>query len=129
MTDRLRCPGCGLPTIEDSQENMTKEEMMCDTCHKKFFPEEIQIYWSLGCTWFGIKPNFHDDNAYCPFCDRICDNMDKKDWDESQEVYLVRHPGERDFCNWMTEGQCFKNEEIARDVFVRRLNANSNKSL
>ena len=31
-TDRLKCPNCGIPTIEDRQENITLEEYTCDSC-------------------------------------------------------------------------------------------------
>lgn len=29
---RLRCPSCGIPTIEDKQEDITEEERLCARC-------------------------------------------------------------------------------------------------
>ena len=35
MKDRLRCPGCGLPTIEDSAQDIKPEEALCAKCAKE----------------------------------------------------------------------------------------------
>lgn len=33
MSNRLRCPSCGIPTIEDSGEDITREEKLCEACY------------------------------------------------------------------------------------------------
>jgi hypothetical protein len=32
MNDRLRCPSCGMPTIEDHHDDVTAEEATCNRC-------------------------------------------------------------------------------------------------
>ena len=34
MSDRLKCPSCSMPTIED-REGVTEEEMLCDRCYEE----------------------------------------------------------------------------------------------
>jgi hypothetical protein len=42
MTDRLKCPSCGIPTVEDSQQDITEEEATCDSCHA--LDEDVKAY-------------------------------------------------------------------------------------
>ena len=34
MSERLKCPSCSMPTIEDKWEDVTEEEMLCDKCYE-----------------------------------------------------------------------------------------------
>lgn len=49
MTDRLRCPGCGVPTIEDRHEAVTDEEATCAKCASEWSgsqdPADPDNYW------------------------------------------------------------------------------------
>ena len=33
VSDRIKCPRCGIPTIEDDNEDVAYEEMLCDDCY------------------------------------------------------------------------------------------------
>jgi len=32
--DRLKCPNCGIPTIKDTNEDITKDEILCNACYE-----------------------------------------------------------------------------------------------
>ena len=35
MSERLKCPSCSMPTIEDKWgESVTEEEMLCNNCYE-----------------------------------------------------------------------------------------------
>jgi hypothetical protein len=40
LTDREKCPSCGMPTIIAFNEGLTTEERMCQACYDRDFPED-----------------------------------------------------------------------------------------
>ena len=34
MSEKLKCPSCSMPTIEDKSWRVTEEEMFCDKCYE-----------------------------------------------------------------------------------------------